>query len=180
MKDSFNKDALKRIGRDFELYIGAVFLSITTVIIIMNVFTRYFLKFTYNWAEEIAVGAFIWVIFLGLANAYKTNHLVGVEAAMKLLPKKGRTILEFIVSIVVFILSSTMLFLSYKYVAGSTKITTALEVNYGYIYSAIIVSFALITIYSIYFAIGYFKKMFIDPDIEVDIFDPNSEDKELK
>ncbi|HLR34883.1 MAG TPA: TRAP transporter small permease [Tissierellales bacterium] len=148
--------------RDFELYIGSIFLAITSIVVIMNVFTRYFLKFTYHWAEEVAVAAFVWVIFLGLANAYKTDHLIGVEAIMKLLPKRGRRIVEFIVSIVVSILAGSMFYFSYKYVAGSTKITAALEISYSYINSSIVISFALITIYSVFFAVRSFKKIFLD------------------
>lgn len=152
----------QKFKKDFELYIGSIFLSITSVIVVMNVFTRYFLKFTYHWAEEVAVGAFVWVIFLGVANAYRTNHLIGVEAIMNLLPKKGRRVVEFIVSIVVCILSAFMFYFSYIYVAGSTKITAALEISYKYINASIVISFALMTIYSIYFAVQSFKKIFLD------------------
>lgn len=157
---------LKRFGKDFELYVGSFFLSITSVIVIMNVFTRYFLKFTYHWAEEVAVGAFVWTIFLGFANAYKTKNLIGVEVLMKVLPEKGRNVVEFLTSIVVIILSSLMFYFSYKYVAGSTKITAALEISYTYIYISIIISFALITLYSIYFSIQSFKKIFINENVK--------------
>lgn len=153
---------IKAFKKDFELYIGSVFLSITTVVVIMNVFTRYFLKFTYYWAEEVAVGAFVWTIFLGVANAYKTNHMIGVEVLVKLLPKAGRDILEFLTSIIVVILSGLMFYFSYKYVAGSTKITAALEISYSYINTVIVISFALITLYSIYFSIKSFKKVFFN------------------
>ncbi|SNS97404.1 TRAP-type C4-dicarboxylate transport system, small permease component [Anaerovirgula multivorans] len=157
---------LKRFGKDFELYVGSFFLSITSVIVIMNVFTRYFLKFTYHWAEEVAVGAFVWTIFLGFANAYKTKNLIGVEVLMKVLPEKGRNVVEFLTSIVVIILSSLMFYFSYKYVVGSTKITAALEISYTYIYISIIISFALITLYSIYFSIQSFKKIFINENVK--------------
>lgn len=153
---------VKAFKKDFELYIGSIFLSITTVVVIMNVFTRYFLKFTYYWAEEVAVGAFVWTIFLGVANAYKTNHMIGVEVLVKLLPKAGRDILEFLTSIIVVILSGLMFYFSYKYVAGSTKITAALEISYSYINTVIVISFALITLYSIYFSIKSFKKVFFN------------------
>jgi TRAP-type C4-dicarboxylate transport system permease small subunit len=154
----------KKFGKDFELYVGSIFLSITTIIVIMNVFTRYFLKFTFHWSEEIAVSAFVWTIFLGLASAYKSNSLIGVELLMNLLPKKGRVVLEFFTSVIVTILSSTMFYFSYKYVAGSTKITAALEMSYAYINASIVISFALITIYSIYFSIQNFKKIFFSED----------------
>lgn len=151
-----------KIKENFELYLGSVFLSITSVIVVMNVFTRYFLKFTYHWAEEVAVGAFVWTIFLGLASAYRSNELIGVEALMKLLPEGGRRVVEFLVSVIVTILSALMLYFSYIYVAGSTKITAALEVSYKYINASIVLSFALITLYSIYYSVRSFKKIFFN------------------
>lgn len=78
------RDLLKK----FELYLGSIFISVTVVVVIMNVFTRYFLKFTYFWAEEVAVGCFVWTIFLGTAAAYRERALIGVEAIVVLLPKK--------------------------------------------------------------------------------------------
>lgn len=155
---------IKKLQKDFELSIGSIFLSITSVIVIMNVFTRYFLKFTYHWAEEIAVSAFVWTIFLGLANAYKTHSLIGVEALLKLLPEKGRRIVDFLTSIIVMIISAAMFYFSFKYVAESTKITAALEISYKYINASIVISFALITLYSIVFSIQNFKKVFLDDD----------------
>lgn len=152
MKDFFKK---------FELYIGSIFLSITTLVVIMNVFTRYFLKFTYFWAEEIAVACFVWTIFLGTAAAYREKALIGVEALIILLPEKIKNIVEFLTYILLTILSGIMLVFSYTYVASSSKITAALEISYGYINSAIILSFALMTLYSIGFAIESFKKAFL-------------------
>lgn len=153
---------LKKFGKDFELYLGSFFLAVTSIIVTMNVFTRYFLKFTYHWAEEIAVGAFIWTIFLGFANAYKTKSLIGVEILTSILPQKCRNIVELVTSIIITILSVIMFYFSYKYVAGSTKITAALEISYGYINTSMIISFALITVYSINFSIQSFKKAFLN------------------
>ncbi|MBF1205239.1 MAG: TRAP transporter small permease, partial [Fusobacterium periodonticum] len=98
------KDFLKK----FELYVGSVFISITTVVVIMNVFTRYFLKFTYFWAEEIAVGCFVWTIFLGTAAAYREKGLIGVEAIVVLLPEKIRNVVEFLTYILLTVLSGLM------------------------------------------------------------------------
>jgi TRAP-type C4-dicarboxylate transport system permease small subunit len=59
-----------------------------------------------------------------------------------------------------------MLFFSYKYVVSSTKITAALEFSYKYINASIIVAFALITFYSLFYAVKGFKKIFLDDSIE--------------
>ena len=70
------RDFLKK----FELYLGSIFISVTICVVIMNVFTRYVLKFTYFWAEEVAVGCFVWTIFLGTAAAYRQKALIGVRS----------------------------------------------------------------------------------------------------
>ena len=151
------KDFLKKI----ELYIGSIFISVTTIVVIMNVFTRYFLKFTYFWTEEIAVGCFVWTIFLGTAAAYREKGLIGVEAIVILLPEKIRDIVEFLTSILLTILRGLMCIFSFTYVSSSSKITAALELSYGYINFAIVISFALMTLYSIIFTIESFKKAFL-------------------
>ena len=173
------KKIVSNFAKDFELYLGSVFLSITVVIVIMNVFTRYFLKFTFHWAEEIAVGAFVWTIFLGFASSYKTRSLIGVEVLTKLAPPKWKAKVVFITSLVVTVLSSTMFYLSYKYVQASTKVTAALEFSYVYIYISILLAFALITMYSIYYLVQSFRKIFTNADVSLEI-DTAYDDPEVK
>lgn len=151
---------MKEFLKKFELYLGSIFISITTVVVIMNVFTRYFLKFTYFWSEEIAVGCFVWTIFLGTAAAYREKGLIGVEAIVVLLPEKIRNIVEFFTYILLTILSGLMCLFSFTYVSTSSKITAALELSYGYINFAIVLSFALMTLYSLIFTVQSFKKAF--------------------
>lgn len=155
---------MKEFLKKFELYLGSIFIAITTSVVVMNVFTRYVLKFTYFWAEEIAVGCFIWTIFLGTAAAYREKGLLGVEAIVVLLPKKIRDIVEFFTYILLLILSGLMFYFSYTYVSTSTKITAALEISYAYINSGIVLSFGLMTIYSLLFVIDGFKKVFLKKD----------------
>ena len=151
---------MKEFLKKFELYLGSIFISVTTVVVIMNVFTRYFLKFTYFWSEEIAVGCFVWTKFLGTAAAYREKGLIGVEAIVVLLPEKIRNIVEFFTYILLTILSGLMCLFSFTYVSTSSKITAALELSYGYINFAIVLSFALMTLYSLIFTVQSFKKAF--------------------
>lgn len=152
---------MKDILKKFELYVGSLFISVTVLVVIMNVFTRYFMDFTYFWAEEIAVGCFVWTIFLGTAAAYREKGLIGVEAIVVLLPKKIRKIVEFFTFILLTILSGIMFVFSSTYVFSSSKITAALEVSYVYIYSAIVISFALMTLYSLMYTYQAFKEAFL-------------------
>lgn len=140
---------MKKFLDKFELYLGSVFLSVTFIFVVINVFTRYFLKFTYYWAEEIAVSCFVWVIFLGFAYAYRSDELIGISAIVNLFKGKVRLVIKIITDILVFITSSVMLYFSYNYTANMTKITSALEAPYQLIYASIVISFLLVCIYSI-------------------------------
>lgn len=151
---------LKEFFQDFELYLGSVFISITILVVIMNVFTRYVLKFTYFWAEEVAVGCFVWTIFLGTAAAYRKKALIGVEAIVVLLPQKVRKFVQFIVYILMTVISGVMCYFGFQYVYSTSKITAALEISYSYINSAIVLSFGLMTFYSIIYTIQSLKELF--------------------
>ena len=151
---------LKEFFQDFELYLGSVFISITILVVIMNVFTRYVLKFTYFWAEEVAVGCFVWTIFLGTAAAYRKKALIGVEAIVVLLPQKVRKFVQFIVYILMTVISGVMCYFGFQYVYSSSKITAALEISYSYINSAIVLSIGLMTFYSIIYTIQSLKELF--------------------
>ena len=147
------KDFLKK----FELYLGSIFISVTICVVIMNVFTRYVLKFTYFWAEEVAVGCFVCTIFLGKAAEYRLKALIGVEALVVLLPKKIRKIVEAFTYLLLTCLSGLMFWFSYGYVSTSSKITAALEISYAYINTSIILAFGLMTIYSLIFTVESFR-----------------------
>ena len=143
----------------FVLYLGSVFLSVTFIFVVINVFTRYFLKFTYYWAEEIAVSCFVWVIFLGFAYAYRSDELIGISAIVNLFHGKVRSVIRIITDLLVFITSAVMLYFSYNYTANMTKITSALEAPYQLIYASIVISFLLVCIYSIMRIVVSVKKL---------------------
>lgn len=150
---------MRNFLKQFELYLGSVFITVTVVIVVMNVFTRYCLKFTYFWAEEVAVGCFVWTIFLGTAAAYREKGLIGVEALLAFLPGKARRVVELFTSVLMLVFCVVMFIFSVVYVAGSTKITAALEISYAYINSGIILSFALMSLYSLLFVVENIRNL---------------------
>lgn len=139
----------KDILDNLELYVGGCFITVTVVIVIMNVFTRYCLHFTFFWTEEIAVGCFVWTIFLGAAGAFRHNKLMGVDILMQVTKGVGRKIFALVDSLAIVIVTIWMFFTSYNYVASSTKITAALEISYRFITVAIVIAFALMSIYAL-------------------------------
>lgn len=150
---------MKKIKDNLEVYIGSIFLSITFVLVVINVFTRYFVHYTINWSEEVAVASFVWVIFLGFSYSYRNNKLIGISALVNLLPKRAGNFVRLITNICVFIISAIMLFFSFNYTANMTKTTAALEAPYQLVYASIVISFALICIYAIIKIINSIKRL---------------------
>jgi TRAP-type C4-dicarboxylate transport system permease small subunit len=139
--------------QNFEFYFAGVFSLVTVILVIITVFTRYCLRFTYVWSTEVAVGCFAWTIFLGAAGAFRQKGLMGVDILIQLTKGKFRAFIELLNSILVFVITSAMFYLSLSYILKSKKITSSLEVSYDYINASIVVSFCLMAMYSIIFLI---------------------------
>lgn len=149
-----NKKLLNRLREiEFEALLGSVTISVTVILVIVNVFLRYFLGIQYSWIEEVSVGCFIWTVYLGATAGYRKKGLIGVDVITKILPLRGRRILRIITNILLLVLSASMFYLSYRYTSASDKITSALEISYVYINSSLPLAFGLMTVYSIYFTI---------------------------
>ncbi len=152
---------IKNFLNDIELHMASVAICITTVLVISNVFFRYGLGQQFLWTEEVALGGFVWTVYLGSVAAYKRNRLMGVDALLLLTPPKVRIIIELIIALFVFILNATLTYMSFTYTMSSRKVTAALEVSYVYINSALVVAFFLMSIHAANLFIQKFKQVFL-------------------
>lgn len=146
---------------NIELHIASVAICITTFLVILNVFLRYGSSKQFLWTEEVALGCFVWTVFLGAAAAYKRGRLMGVNMIILLLPKKIGEIVEFIMTLFVLVLNVTLTYMSYTYMLTSRKVTAALEVSYVYINFSLVLTFFLISIYALQLVIQKFKIMIV-------------------
>lgn len=141
---------IKTILLNFEEIIAGIFLIITTVLVVLNVISRYFLKTGIFWTDEVATGCFVWAVFIGAAAAYKRNQHLGVDFIVDNLPDNYSTMVTTIINILLAIVNGYLSYLSIVYLLNSyTKPTPVLEISSAYISSALTVSFVLMTIRSI-------------------------------
>lgn len=150
MKQNF----FKKIINNLEEIIAAGFIILTTVLVIINVFMRYFLKAGIYWSEEVATASFVWAVFIGAVAGYKKGKHIGVDILVNLLPAKIQKVVVIIVDIILIILNGYMTYLAVVFISLSyIKPTPVLGVSSAYISSALLVSFALVTLYSVIFLI---------------------------
>lgn len=84
----------------FEEILGSLLVAVMVTISFVNVITRYFIKMSLSWSEEITVNLFVWVVLLGSSVAFKKGSHLGMEFVYERLPVKCKKVL--------FILSSAL------------------------------------------------------------------------
>lgn len=143
---------LHKIIANFEEIIAAIFIIITTILVIMNIIMRYILNTGIIWSEEVATGCFVWAVFIGAVACFKRKAHVGVDIVANLLPGLAKTIVNLLVDIALLVINGYMSYLSVLYLSTSyTKPTPVLGISSAYISSSILVAFVLMTLYSLNF-----------------------------
>ncbi|WP_319756482.1 TRAP transporter small permease [uncultured Sphaerochaeta sp.] len=151
--------AVKKVLSNLELIIASAAIIVTTVLVMLNVFTRYFLKTGIYWSEEVATACFVWSVFIGAAAGYKHRAHVGVDMLVNLCPPKTKKTITIIVDLVLLLINGYITYIAVIYLSLSyKKPTPVLGISTAYISSSILVSFALTTIYSIYFLVKDIKQ----------------------
>lgn len=151
--------AVKKVLSNLELIIASAAIIVTTVLVILNVFMRYFLKTGIYWSEEVATACFVWSVFIGAAGGYKHRVHVGVDMLVNLCPPKTKKTITIIVDLVLLLINGYITYIAVIYLSLSyKKPTPVLGISTAYISSSILVSFALTTIYSIYFLVKDIKQ----------------------
>ena len=56
---------LSFILNNFEDLISAFFISVTTILVVINIILRYIFNSGLVWSEEVATGCFVWSVFIG-------------------------------------------------------------------------------------------------------------------
>lgn len=82
------------------IYIVGILLIVMTVVIALQVFSRFVLSDSLEWSEELARYLMIWLVFLAAALALRRKQLIGVEAINERLSFKAKRVLKTIVHIV--------------------------------------------------------------------------------
>lgn len=142
----------KFILSNLEEIVAAIFISITTILVIINIIMRYGLNSGIIWSEEVATGCFVWSVFIGAVAAFKRRGHVGVDIVVNMLPAGPRQVLSTLMDLILVALNSYMAYLAAIYISKSyTKMTPVLGISSVYISSSVLIAFVLMTLYSLKF-----------------------------
>src|SRR5699024_9078442 len=97
-------DTLDRVSRIVQvalLVLSSLFLTITTVSLLIQVFMRYFVKHATVWSEDLAIFSFVWCIMLAVPVAVARREHIGVDYVLSKLQGVKKRILDVFINLAI-------------------------------------------------------------------------------
>lgn len=105
-------DALKKVGKFIrdcvELYIPIAAFVIMFCVFIIQIAARYLFNNPVQWAYEVTVMGYLWMVVLGACYAYRDRSHVTFTLFYDMLPVKGKAICGFLGNLLMFIAFAVM------------------------------------------------------------------------
>lgn len=137
---------------NLDAIITCITLSLCTILVNCNIFSRYLFNAPILWAEEVATSLFIWTVFIGSAYAFRTKAHLGVDVLVKMLPPKSKKVVGLIIDLIEIAVLLMLTYVSAQYVMNSwTRVTDVLMMPRWYFSIAVPIGFGWSLLYAIYY-----------------------------
>ncbi|MEW6276233.1 MAG: TRAP transporter small permease [Bacillota bacterium] len=80
--------------------IAGVAIGCASIIVIVQVFVRYFLGFSFSWGDELTRYFMIWGTFVGASCAFRKAMLAGITIGINKLPPEVRSVVGIITNLI--------------------------------------------------------------------------------
>lgn len=136
--------------KNLDVYIGSIFFVAMVLLIIVNVTLRYVFRMGISWAEELTLIFFAWATYFGIVAAARLDKHVKVDIIFKMFPASVQKIVDIITEIAIAVLGGYITYLSIILCRNvGNKRTLVMRMPANIVNTALIVSFGLITIWTI-------------------------------
>ena len=96
------------------------------------------IKHPLNWAQDVALVAFAWLIFFGSDIAVRGAGLIGIDMFSKKLPKKLQKAIDIIFKVMIIVFLSVLVYYGIRMTAsGWKRQITALHISYSWVTMAV-------------------------------------------
>lgn len=108
-----DKTLLVKFERGFRLFLGGV---VFFWIILENfaIFSRYILKLSFAWSEEVFVLLFVWIIFIGVALASLEEKHIEISILKDALKGRKKLIVQIIQNVLLMLFIGVLSYQSYR------------------------------------------------------------------
>jgi TRAP-type transport system small permease protein len=139
----------KRFFTYFEEIVGGICISITVLLVIINVFLRYGFGLMLGWGEEVATICFTWSVFVGASACYKHKLHIGVDIITQMFNKRIQRFIEILIFLIMIAINITIVILGISYLISSDKTTPVMGVSYVWVNSSLVVGFVFMTYHTV-------------------------------
>lgn len=137
-------------------WVLVLLLSAMSIIVFANVSLRYLTNFSIVWAEEVARYLMIWMTFLGAGMALRVGGHVAITNLHDVVSTGVARYLRGIVAIVLLSFFLLMIWIGYEYMSRmGRQLTPATRISFSYIYAAMPIGFALLTLHFLFVVKSY-------------------------
>lgn len=139
----------KKFLNEFEIYLAALIFAIMTVLLFVQVVSRYVFNHSVTWAEELATIMFAWMVYLGCAGAVTRRKHLCIDAVVTAMPFKVRKVMLIIDDIVFAIFAIYMFFPMMTVVNNylqKNAVSTILRIPKGVTYAMMPIAMVMICI----------------------------------
>lgn len=160
------KKPLDRLEQIVEILM-IVLVAAFTILVGVQVVSRYVFNSSLTWSEQAARYMFVWVVLLGLPILYRHGEHVGFTMLTEAMPQKGALVLQVITHLLVLAFAVVWAKLAWDYCAQlDGKKFSGLDLPQVYVYSSQIVSAVLLAIFTLEQFIVDLLKLFKKNDKE--------------
>ncbi|MDQ0164732.1 TRAP-type C4-dicarboxylate transport system permease small subunit [Bacillus horti] len=120
-------------------YLAVIALSGIIILISSNVIFRFVLNNPITWTEEVSLGLFIWLTFIGISSGIKHNSHVGIDYFVRKLPARIYHITQTLRLVIIFA-TTVVVFVYWGMgfaIHGVAKVTPVLGISYTFINMAV-------------------------------------------
>lgn len=134
---------LKWLDDHLEGTLLVVLLSVTSILVFLQVIMRFVFQNSLTWSEELARYLFIWMIYIGVSYGIKKRSHLTVDVLDALLEPRGRYISNIIVDVVLILFMGLMTYYGFNIVLRAARLSAALSIPMRYVYLAPVTGFSL-------------------------------------
>jgi len=135
---------------NFEDEIASFLMMVITVILILQICTRYFLGDPLAWTEEVSRHLFVWLVFFGASGAIRDRTHIAVDLINAHLPARMRLLVMLGSNLLVLFFLFNLLYWGARAVGRMWSLETAtLQIPFGLVYTVFPITATLMIIRTI-------------------------------
>lgn len=142
-------------GKLVGLMLAAMTISVTIQVLSRMVISKIaFLNLNVAWTEEVARYLMIWMVFVGGALAVRKGKMIAIETLAQSIPEKLGKGLKYVAHLISMVFYLFIFFIGMEWVRfGGSETAPVIQLPMSYIYLAMVVGAALMTINTIGFLV---------------------------